>query len=183
MSRKEDFPLLAPGNHRKTSPATPTYNCIAWAAGDDGRWWWPDDFFIGYWPDDAPREVTLSAFIRAYETLGYSGCDDNSLERGFEKVAIYAIGSVPTHAARQLKGGRWTSKLGKAEDIEHELGAIEGRMYGKVVVYMRRPTLTGSGAKPGSQVEPKGAAAADEARARRRKEALFKLGRSVWPLQ
>ena len=46
---------------------------------------------------------------------------DESLEPGFEKVALYALGGVPKHAARQLSSGRWSSKLGDLEDVEHTL--------------------------------------------------------------
>ncbi len=46
---------------------------------------------------------------------------------------------LPTHAARQLASGRWTSKLGKAEDIEHDLHDLEGDLYGIVVLLMKRP--------------------------------------------
>jgi hypothetical protein len=46
-----------------------------------------------------------------------------------------------THAARQLPGGKWTSKLGKAEDIEHDItDAVAGGVHGEVVVIMRRPS-------------------------------------------
>ena len=54
-------------------------------------------------------------------------------ELGFEKVAIFAkagmSGIEVTHASRLLPNGCWTSKLGKAEDIEHhELRDVEGGM-------------------------------------------------------
>ena len=45
---------------------------------------------------------------------------------------------IPTHAARQLRSGRWTSKLGQAEDIEHELRALEGAIHGAVVLILKR---------------------------------------------
>lgn len=42
--------------------------------------------------------------------------------------------------ARQLPTGRWTSKLGGSEDIEHASPTeLEGDMYGTVVLYMRKP--------------------------------------------
>ena len=53
---------------------------------------------------------------------------------------------VPSHAARQLPSGHWTSKLGKAEDIRHStLEAVEsdpnlGLGYGKVAVILKRPS-------------------------------------------
>jgi hypothetical protein len=49
------------------------------------------------------------------------------------------------HAARQLQSGRWTSKLGDLEDIEHDLRALEDQPntpsqwpYGRVSAFMRR---------------------------------------------
>jgi hypothetical protein len=45
-----------------TSPATREYNCIAWAAGSQAEWWWPDFGFISYWPEHVPRLETLDAF-------------------------------------------------------------------------------------------------------------------------
>jgi hypothetical protein len=37
-----------------------------------------------------------------------------------------------------LVSGRWTSKLGNAEDIEHELRALEGEIYGAVALILKR---------------------------------------------
>lgn len=82
----------------------------------------------------------MERFRQAFGTLGYTVCDDAALEQGVEKIAIYVDqGGEPTHAARQLETGLWTSKLGSMQDIEHEtLGAIEGGLYGEVVLYMAR---------------------------------------------
>jgi hypothetical protein len=51
----------------------------------------------------------------------------------------------PTHAARQLDNGRWTSKLGELEDIEHSLRDLEGAAYGTVVQVMKRPRPAAEG--------------------------------------
>ncbi|MBI5409313.1 MAG: hypothetical protein HZA14_08105 [Nitrospirae bacterium] len=133
------FPGLQSGGYDITSPATQEYNCIAWAAGDSETWWWPNkDCF---WPSDAPQEENLDVFIKVYEAVGYSLCDSDSYEEGVEKVAVYVDPEgLPTHAARQLSNGRWTSKLGKLEDIEHDtLEGISGHTYGSVAVIMKRP--------------------------------------------
>jgi hypothetical protein len=61
------------------------------------------------------------------------------LESGFEKIALFASDGVPKHAARQLESGRWTSKLGTREDIEHALHDLEGAIYGSVALVMKRP--------------------------------------------
>ncbi len=55
------------------------------------------------------------------------------------EVALYGFGFFYTHAVRQLANGKWTSKLGKAEDIEHDSpDDIAGGLYGEVVQFMRR---------------------------------------------
>jgi hypothetical protein len=133
------FPNLAPHNHRDTSPLDTRYNCIAYAAADQKRWYWPDVMGNGYWPPGVPRLETLDAFKALYATFGYTICSDGLVENGFEKVAIYALGGTPTHAARQLKTGKWTSKLGQAEDIEHDTpSVIDGPSYGSAVIFMKR---------------------------------------------
>lgn len=131
------FPALASTHFEITSAQTARYNCIAWAAGDDKRWWWPsaDDF----WPDGIPQDRTANAFIRAFSIAGYEVCQSEDLEPEFEKVALFTkpAGTV-AHAARQLPSGEWTSKLGKDVDIAHSLRGLEGPTYGRVTVLLRR---------------------------------------------
>lgn len=91
-----------------------------------------------YWPPGVPREETVEAFSAAFATLGYSPTADPSHESGVEKVALFA-NTAPTHAARQLPSGKWTSKLGQAEDIEHLLTGLTGVVYGRVVIVLGRP--------------------------------------------
>jgi hypothetical protein len=142
-----DFPNLTNANHKVTSPFMRRYNCIAWAASNDTRNWWPDLFNQGYWPPNVPREETIDAFVQAYETLGYKLCYDERPELGIEKIAIYGVDNpdpkqpiIPTHAARQLLSGEWTSKLGQHEDISHTTpDGVNGPIYGRVVCYMARP--------------------------------------------
>lgn len=132
-------PNLAAEGFTTTSPASRRYNCIAWAAGRDDAWWWPDPQLVYHWPDSAPRRETLDAFVAAFATLGYQPCPDGTAEDGFEKIAIYQLAGLPTHAARQLSDGNWTSKLGPNVDITHTLPGLEGSEYGRVAVFMRRP--------------------------------------------
>ena len=141
------FPKLVSTGYQVTSPATTDYNCIAWAAGDDAEWWWPDRSGFGYWPPHIERAETLEAFIAAYGTLGYEPCADGELEADHEKVALYVDAhSKPTHAARQLPSGNWTSKLGEWEDIEHNSPeGVAGMVYGTVRQYLRRPLSAFSG--------------------------------------
>lgn len=133
-----------------TSPTARRYNCIAWAAGDATRWWWPVPLRgINYWPAGAPREETLPAFVAAFGTVGFAPCADGMREDGIEKVALFAkrIGGliVPTHAARQLESGEWTSKMGPLEDITHiTCDAVGGPIYGQVVQFLARQRSRGT---------------------------------------
>ena len=134
------FPNLKDSNYKIISPKTIEYNCIAWACGDIHRIWWPDPLNIGYWPNEAPRFVSLEAFLKAFETLGYAVCNSAKYEEGFEKIAVYTdVGGKPTHAARQLIYGLWTSKLGQLYDIEHEVEGVSGLSYGHIAAFMKRP--------------------------------------------
>jgi len=149
---KEIFPRLHDGRHCVTSDSSFAYNCVAWAAGDDSLCWWPVTDPTYYWPAGLPRDVTLENFVRAFSTLGYTPCQSAELEPRFEKIALYVDSDgVPSHAARQLKSGRWTSKLGDFEDIRHDtLDALEsvapGQAYGTVAQIMRRQVPSESSA-------------------------------------
>ena len=133
------FPRISIEGYQVTSPETPKYNCIAWAAGKDDKWWWPDTNNQYYWPLET-RDSSLEAFKEAFATLGYLSCGlDSNLECGFEKVAIYMSGSFVTHMARQLPSGEWTSKCGGLADITHNtLTGIEYSGYGCVVEILKR---------------------------------------------
>lgn len=140
---QNELPYLTDQDYAITSPATRRYNCIAWAAQDTVRWWWPDPMEIGYWPPNIGRAVTTEAFLRAYGTLGFTLCFDGTLEAGIEKIALYGKGTasaeVPTHAALQLENGQWTSKIGVFEDISHTTpGLLDGPVYGTVICYLAR---------------------------------------------
>ncbi len=144
---KEDkFPNLSNTGYSITSKQTTSYNCFAWAAGEDDRWWSPiDPDNMYYWVEGIAAELTMDAFIQVFQTLGYETCDNFELEESFEKIAIYATqDGEPTHAARQLANGRWTSKLGRWEDIEHELEGLVGEMYGSVKQILKRSILINS---------------------------------------
>jgi hypothetical protein len=139
MTLEQYFPNLEPTGYTIASPATFVYYCIAWAAGMTDDWWWPDPMGVSTWPASARREETVAAFEEAFHSLGYVSGTDDSVEAGFEKVALYALAGVPKHAARQLPNGRWTSKLGELEDVEHSLDGLNGAWYGSVVSILKRP--------------------------------------------
>jgi len=145
---KRYFPKLQSDKDFKiTSPQTPNYNCIAWAYHYNDRWMWPGgqemkicDGFL-YWPDDVDDSEDVTAFIKAFEKTGYTLCDNPDFEEGFRKIALYVVKDTTqcTHAARQLSNGKWTSKLGELNDIQHGTPyTIEGQYYGEVYCIMKR---------------------------------------------
>jgi hypothetical protein len=76
-----------------------------------------------------------------FSSLGYQCCDSRHYEQGIEKVAIYARGNEVQHAARQLMGGHWSSKLGRGPLIEHDFDALSGhnaQEYGDIIQLMKR---------------------------------------------
>lgn len=85
-------------------------------------------------------EESLAAFDDLFFSVGASVAEHDDLEENAVKIALFAVGEMPTHAARQLRNGAWTSKLGKFIDIAHELRDIEGPEYGRVVRIYAVPT-------------------------------------------
>jgi hypothetical protein len=138
---RNEFPKLSPTQFSVSSPETTDYNCIAHAAGESDRFWWPFGPPHYYWPPAVPRELTLASFIAAYATIGYEPCTSFKAEKGFEKVVIYTDQQgIPTHAARLLDDAKWSSKLGESFDIEHKtLGGLSGTLYGDPKQPLRRP--------------------------------------------
>lgn len=143
MNHLEDiFPLLQSSDYKFTSAPSDSYNCISWAVGSQhsGKWWWPfGDPDKTHWPPEVERAETLTAFQKLFAALGFVDCEGDGLEAGFEKIAVFADEEgCPLHAARQLPTGKWTSKIGAFEDIEHDLYALVGTEYGSVAFLMRR---------------------------------------------
>ena len=132
-----NFPDLEGSGYQITSEIDYGYNCIAWAAGKTDNWWWPDE--DGYWPEPKPAEITLGAVVAIFTSLGYEGCDTPDHEPGYEKVALYGkADDDPTHAAREIGPGLWSSKIGQNEDITHTLDGLAGPLYGTPRRFMRR---------------------------------------------
>lgn len=139
------FPRLESAPYKITSPEDVKYNCVAWAAGpgEIRRNWWPAPSPFYYWPAE-PREETVAGFVKAFAQFGYTVCVTSEPEPGYERLAIYADDmNIPTHMARQLPSGEWTSKLGELEDIQHAtLDQLSGSDYGRVVQILKRKRTT-----------------------------------------
>lgn len=133
------FPSLAGTSYSQESPATDVYNCIAFAFCDTQNWWWPQAGPGVYWPVGFPLSDQVQVLVAIFEAHGYSVCSDCESEAHYEKVAIYSVQGRFKHAARQLRSGRWASKLGEGHDIEHERAEhLDSMIYGSAEQFLRR---------------------------------------------
>lgn len=150
---EQDYPNLKKSKWKPKSPRTNRYQCIAWAACDTRRRWWPvGDPPVTYWPPNVPAEETVDCFIQAFATIGFKPCESDDYELGFQKVALFVDNDgIPSHMVRQhLLGIGWLSKLGDWEDIYHpRLSNLEGRThpeptqgYGTVQQILKRSWLS-----------------------------------------
>ena len=125
------FPNLNVTNAKIIGPQTPTYNCIAWSLGITNRWEWPGN--------------KVTDFDQLNGRYGYKRMKalDFSPVKGMEKIVLYGKKVdgrwEMTHQARQMPNGKWTSKLGKSNLIEHSTpDDLDGDSYGRpVAVYVR----------------------------------------------
>ena len=132
------FPNLAASGYEITSDPSYDYNCIAWAMHVSvQRWDWTDP--DGYWPPSVPRDLSSSTLVQVFADAGYTVCDSDGSEVGYDKIAIYVLNGRWQHAARQLRNGRWTNKLGDHCDITHPtLESLAVGYYGIIFCIMRR---------------------------------------------
>jgi hypothetical protein len=130
-----NFPRLAEKvNFEFTSPHTYDYNCVAWADNKQDDW-------TQFYDNQGNLILAAGRYIQHFLDQGFFEIDNGDFELGEQKVAIY-INSITghfKHVARQLENGRWTSKLGDWEDIEHtEVGVLLGPSYGDTIVFLGR---------------------------------------------
>lgn len=126
------------------SERTTDYNCFAFAAGETHVWWEPyvfppaPDLNI-YWPPGVGVQGTVEDYEAAFATRGFVRCANGEIEADCVKIVIFADDGGPMHAARQLRDGRWHSKLGDLEDVIHD--SLEGlaEEYGKKLSFLKRP--------------------------------------------
>ncbi len=131
------FPLLSSEGFEIVEQPSEQYNCIAYAADDTSKWWWPDG--INYWPPWATETNRLDSLKEAFAGLGYEQCDRSDAEVVYQKVALYEVNGEMKHASVQVLNGRWRSKMGQGPVIEHDSPeSLSGGMYGNATVYMRR---------------------------------------------
>lgn len=135
-----------------TSPRDESYNCIAWAMGLNDRWVDPDEASGHWWPvkyNDINTQIGQDGLIRAFQTMGFRECDNDNIEKHYDKVALYynPVNNLWTHAARVLSPVEYHSKAGKLWDFHHGSGdalnnkAMPDKTYGVVYTIMKRPKI------------------------------------------
>jgi hypothetical protein len=118
------------------APATPKYNCISHTIGVYHRW---------EWPHKPGKDATVADFDQLYGKYGYRRIStlDYSFDPRVQKIVLYGVQKggtwAPTHGARMLADGTWTSKLGKGPLIRHKTpDSVNGEGYGRpIAVYIR----------------------------------------------
>ena len=132
----EMFPGLACVDWEITSEPNDDYNCIAYAIGEETGWWTHAGNYR--WPN-ARRSPSIDSLIEMLVGQDFEICDDGEETAGFDKIALYAKDGNWKHAAVQLPGGAWSSKLGAYEDIRHATPeSLAGEFNGNVHCFMRR---------------------------------------------
>jgi hypothetical protein len=113
------------------------YNCIAWIEKNEEDW-------IQFYDEFGRLIKNPERYIHHFSQLGYAPTNNGNLETGKQKIAIYIASSSNRfkHVARQLEDGRWTSKLGEWEDIEHNTAEnLLGGSYGDILKFMEKMTI------------------------------------------
>ena len=96
-----------------------------------------------YWPPGALRDDDnndIEALMRCFAEIGYQECDNGDLEIGYEKIAYTqsrrAIGSTRRFSRIMVNGAANWETVTMLSIIL--LIVLRGRLYGKVMCYMRR---------------------------------------------
>lgn len=141
---QQSFPKLTDNNHKRASKATARYNCLAFACGDERKWWEPRPGGRFHWPPSVRPNTSLATVAGIFIADGYRETNDRDAESGYLKVAIYVeLDDIDTYSHVALSDGiTWKSKLGKGQDIEHDsLDLLEGETsdeYGIVAMILRK---------------------------------------------
>jgi hypothetical protein len=139
------FPRSESAPYEVTSPEDIKYNCSRGLlarrrfAANGGLRLHPS--IIGPWSPVRKQLRVSSRHSANLATWFATPANSNQVMRGWQST-LTKLGT-PTHMARQLTSGRWTSKLGELEDIEHlTLEQLSGSDYGQAVQFLKRKLPT-----------------------------------------
>jgi hypothetical protein len=141
----QGFPDLHNVASKQTSDFDLDYNCIAHAFLDDQKPWWPTglpvagfDRYGYYWPIASDNRSHMRAFLDWFSHDGWTETKSDKFAPHMLRVALYAKAAQPTHAARQIGQGVWTSKLGQGLDLSHKLEELNGPNYGAPIALFEK---------------------------------------------
>lgn len=140
LTRKDVFgeKLEHDGNFILKSPTSYQYNCIAYAMGMNDRWVDSASLPWHWWPP-VNRGMKEADLIEAFRYFGFEECGmDDSIDDGYDKVALYHNINGWTHAARVVGNGIYHSKFGASYDGTHSRGDVLQAQYGEPFLIMRR---------------------------------------------
>ena len=133
------------GKYIRTSDPSIKYNCLVYAVRVEWGWFEPPNHLPGYyWPPGIDPEWNDRTVKQVLARFGYNEISDSpEPEDGYDKIAIYGDKDGPTHFARQLPNGNWSSKLGELIDVEHTtLECLVGDdHYGNLLYYAKRKSI------------------------------------------
>lgn len=154
--KERHYPQIRSHGYKVSSDTTEhksqKYNCVAFAAGGDTKFWWEGSTFNSkpvkkpgrFWPDGIDTDDSIETYVKVFESVGYSVYkgkieDCVKFELFCEKIIIYGYPEQAfSHVSYQLYFG-WIAKLGDWEDVKHKtFNALEGEYYGNVMVVMKR---------------------------------------------
>ena len=132
------FPSLI-GRQYDISDEDFSYNCLAYALGDESNWWEPPKQPGQYWPPGFPSDLTIPTVESIIRAHGFSVEIEPAATPTNDAIAIYGIGDEWTHFAKFIDG-KWKSKLGEGHDVtDVALQDLEIPDYGSVVKILSRP--------------------------------------------
>ena len=142
------LPGLEASEYQITSDATDEYNCVAWAVGEDDRWWSHEVDDEYFWPDRALRSEGVESYQAMFALYGFAECDNGDLERGVEKIALFADEGRFTHVARNSTQADGPASSAKTATLSTNLKPCGvGRILGRGIA--RTATARSSGSCSG----------------------------------
>ena len=110
--------------YEPTSEPTDRFNCIAWAMRFTDRWVQPSKGQKFWWPKyhSSSFDCSQQGLVEAFRKIGFDVCDNDFIERGYDKVALYynTKTNTWTHAARVVGRNEYHSKAGAGYDFHHD---------------------------------------------------------------
>lgn len=83
----------------------------------------------------------MEAFEAWFVYDGWEETTDVKFEHDTDKIALFALNGVPTHASRLISDGIWTSKLGRNIDLWHYTNDLDGPTYGSIHKIYRKAAV------------------------------------------